>query len=176
MESIALMVKKVSGEDVNLCYQCDKCTSGCPVAYAMDFSPAQIIHACQLGMRDMVLNSSSIWLCAACETCNTRCPQGLDILKVMDALRTIARREKIKPKVPEILAFYETALRSLRLTGTIYEAGVGAVMKMRTGTLMKDRALMMEYIKKGRLGLFPKIRNVFRVNRIFKRVRKYEEF
>jgi heterodisulfide reductase subunit C len=78
--------------------------------------------------------------------------------------------------VPEILAFYETALRSLRLTGTIYEVGVGAVMKMRTGTLVKDRALMMEYIKKGRLGLFPKIRNVFRVNRIFKRVRKYEEF
>jgi heterodisulfide reductase subunit C len=179
MENLAQKIKEASGEDVNLCYQCDKCTSGCPVAFAMERSPAQVIHAAQLGLSDLVFKSNTIWLCASCETCTTRCPQGLDISKVMDALRIIARRERIPPKVPEVPAFYEAALTSLKLTGSLFEAGVSTVMKLKTGTLFKDLPLAREFLRKGRLALFPNLRNlrnVRRVNQIISRVKRYERF
>lgn len=176
MATLASKIKEVCGEDVNLCYQCEKCTSGCPVAFAMDYSPAQVIHASQLDMRDMALNSNTMWLCAFCETCTTRCPQGLDISKVMDSLRIIARREKVEPKVPDVAVLNDLMLKSVRYIGCIYEMGVAAVAKMRSGTLVKEMPLVREYIKKGRLRLLPKFRNIFRINRVFKRVRKYDKF
>lgn len=72
----AEQVQKMTGDHVNLCYQCKKCTSGCPLVFQMDYSPSQIIYAARLGMKELVLNSNTIWLCASCETCTTRCPQS----------------------------------------------------------------------------------------------------
>ncbi|MBU2572747.1 MAG: 4Fe-4S dicluster domain-containing protein, partial [Elusimicrobia bacterium] len=80
-------IAKESGQNVNLCFQCKKCTAGCPVADEMDITPTQVIHAIRLGQNDLVLNSKTIWLCASCETCTTRCPQEVDIARVMDACR-----------------------------------------------------------------------------------------
>ena len=104
---IKLITKKVineSGTDLNLCLQCLKCTSGCPVAYEMDITPAQVIQALRLDRLDKVLSSRTIWLCASCETCSTRCPQGVDISAVMDAGRIIAQRLNYEPKEPDILS------------------------------------------------------------------------
>ena len=67
-------VEEMSAQRVADCYQCGKCTAGCPTAFAMDYPPNQIIRGIQLGMRDAVLSSKAIWVCAACETCTTRCP------------------------------------------------------------------------------------------------------
>jgi heterodisulfide reductase subunit C len=61
-------VQEHGAEDPALCYQCGKCTAGCPIAYAMDYPPHQILRGVQLGMRDVVLSSRTIWLCAACES------------------------------------------------------------------------------------------------------------
>ena len=83
MHSLSLQIKDVVSEDVNLCYQCEKCTSGCPVSYAMDLVPAQIMHASQLNRKQLILKSNTVWLCASCETCTTRWPQGIDISKVV---------------------------------------------------------------------------------------------
>ena len=77
------------GQNVNLCFQCSKCGAGCPVEYAMDYSPVQIIHAIRLGLDDLALTSRTIWLCASCETCTTRCPQNVEVAKVMDAAKII---------------------------------------------------------------------------------------
>ena len=82
-----------SGENVNVCYQCGKCTCGCPVAFNMDLTPTQTMHAVRLGMKDTVLNSRTIWICASCETCTTRCPQGIDIATIMDELKIMARAQ-----------------------------------------------------------------------------------
>jgi len=81
------------GENAYKCYQCKRCTSGCPVARYADMHPAMIMRAVQLGQLDMVFDDRFIWLCTGCETCTTRCPQGIDIAAIMDELKIIARRQ-----------------------------------------------------------------------------------
>jgi len=88
-----------SGQNVNLCYQCRKCAAGCPVSYAMDHTPAQLIHGMGLGMDDLVLNSKTMWLCASCETCTTRCQQDVDVAKVTDSVKITALHQGIKPAI-----------------------------------------------------------------------------
>ena len=91
-----------SGVRVQDCYQCGKCTAGCPVAAFMDLMPRQVMRAVQLGQTDLVLRSSTIWLCASCETCSARCPMELDVAAVMDTLRHIARERGIQPAQKDI--------------------------------------------------------------------------
>src|SRR4030042_6534711 len=98
---LAEAVLHESGQNVNLCYQCMKCAAGCPISYAMDYKPAQLIHAICLGLDDLVLNSKTMWLCASCETCTTRCPQEVDVAKVMGAVKIIAMRRGGKHSIPE---------------------------------------------------------------------------
>lgn len=65
-------VENQSGQKVRICYQCGKCSAGCPVAYAMDLLPNQVMRLVQLGLKEEVLTCATIWLCASCETCATR--------------------------------------------------------------------------------------------------------
>ncbi len=86
-------IKEISGQDVRACYQCGKCSAGCPVASAMDLMPNQILRLIQLGEHERALASRTIWLCASCNTCTARCPKSVDPARLMDALRTILTRE-----------------------------------------------------------------------------------
>ncbi|MFY9726185.1 MAG: 4Fe-4S dicluster domain-containing protein, partial [Bryobacteraceae bacterium] len=52
----------------NACFQCNRCTAGCPLAAAMDLTPAEVVHYLLLGDRETVLQSQSIWACVHCET------------------------------------------------------------------------------------------------------------
>ncbi len=87
-------VEEYSGQDLLICYQCGKCSAGCPAAFAMDLLPSQVIRLIQLGQVREVLDSSTIWFCAACQTCYARCPKGVDLSRIMEALRDIALQEK----------------------------------------------------------------------------------
>jgi heterodisulfide reductase subunit C2 len=88
-------------ENPYLCYQCKRCTAGCPVAEHAGMHPAQIMRAVQLGQYDMIFEDKFIWLCTGCQTCTTRCPQGIDIAAIMDELKIIAWREgKVHPEAP----------------------------------------------------------------------------
>jgi heterodisulfide reductase subunit C len=167
-------IKEIVGEDVNLCYQCEKCTSGCPVSMEMELVPAQVMHAAQLNLKEKILKANTIWLCASCETCTTRCPQGIDISAVMDALRIIARREKVKAAVPLVPAFYSLCLKTLKYIGCVYEIGVAGILRLRARRVMKDLPLAREMLKKGKLKLFPSFRNAFKIRRIIRNVKKYE--
>ena len=128
---LAQEIKKRSGENVFLCYQCKKCTAGCPVAAFFDLTPNQILRACQFGQIEMVLNSRTIWLCAACETCSTRCPQGIDIAGIMDTLEIMAQEKKIKPKARTVPMFYKSANRGIDWFGRMYELGLMAELYIR---------------------------------------------
>lgn len=81
-------VEAVSGENLLVCNQCGKCSAGCPLAYAMDLLPSQVLRLAQLG-DETVLEADTIWTCAACQTCASRCPQGIELPRVMEALRRI---------------------------------------------------------------------------------------
>ena len=87
-------VEEISGQDLLACNQCGKCSAGCPVAAAMDLLPSQAIRLAQLGMEG-VLESNTIWICASCLTCVERCPKGVDLPRLMEALRQIALRKGV---------------------------------------------------------------------------------
>ena len=86
-------IEELSGQNIFACYLCGKCSAGCPVVDKMDILPHQIMRYLQLGAYEIVLNSKTIWLCASCFTCGVRCPKGVDIAKVNEALRLIVLRE-----------------------------------------------------------------------------------
>ncbi len=88
-------VSEISGQDLKLCYQCGKCSAGCPMSFAMDLLPNQIMRLVQLGLEEEIANSNTIWLCASCLTCTVRCPKGVDISRVMEALRLITLRKNV---------------------------------------------------------------------------------
>lgn len=87
-------VEELSGQNLLACYQCGKCSAGCPAVSQMDILPNQIIRLCQLGLKDELLNSKSVWICASCMTCNVRCPKGVKIAEVMEAIRQILLRKR----------------------------------------------------------------------------------
>lgn len=86
-------VAELSGQNVYLCYQCGKCSAGCPMGHAMDILPNQVIRLVQLGMQDDIAASKTIWLCASCLTCTARCPKGVDLARVMEAIRLLTLRK-----------------------------------------------------------------------------------
>ena len=128
---LAHYIQQECGENVYLCYQCKKCTAGCPVAEHFDLTPNQLLRAAQFGQKDLILNSKTIWLCAICETCATRCPQDINITAIMDVFRIMAQREGIKPKVPDVPDFYEAMLRGINLFGRMYELGLMGELYIR---------------------------------------------
>ena len=94
-------ISKMHGaEKVMRCFQCGTCTSDCPVArFSETYRPRQIIRMAQLGLRERVLNSDTIWLCAACFTCTDRCPQDVEVASVIRVLRNVAAEKGIVPQV-----------------------------------------------------------------------------
>ena len=87
-------VQELSGQNLLACYQCGKCSAGCPAVSQMDILPNQIIRYAQLGFKDELLQSKSIWICASCMTCNARCPKGINIAEVIEAIRQILLRKR----------------------------------------------------------------------------------
>jgi len=175
VSEFAEIIKDTSGRDTNLCYQCKKCTSGCPVAYAMDYTPAQLMHAIRLGLKDLVLNSATIWLCASCETCSTRCPQEIDLVKVMDVLRIMAISARVKPKESDIAAFHCTGIANILFFGRSFELDLIRRLKLSTGQFTKDMGLGIKMFKKGKLSLFPSFRGALTTRRIFAKVKEREK-
>ncbi|MHC4641605.1 MAG: 4Fe-4S dicluster domain-containing protein [Planctomycetota bacterium] len=172
---LAEAVLRESGQNVNLCYQCRKCAAGCPISYAMDYKPAQLIHAIRLGMDDLVLNSKTMWLCASCETCTTRCPQEVDVAKVMDAVKIVALRRGIKSAVPDVASFYKAALSNIKMCGRMYELGMIIGLKLRTFDFFKDMELGAKMFKKGKMKIIPSLSGARRTWKIFNRVKNIEK-
>jgi heterodisulfide reductase subunit C len=112
-------VEEISGQTLPSCYQCGKCSAGCPMSSAMDLMPNQIVRLVQLGLEDDIANSKTIWLCASCLTCAVRCPRGVDLAKIMEALRLLTLRENIdRVNISEIPKETVAELPQLALVGS----------------------------------------------------------
>lgn len=87
-------IEEISDQKLSDCYQCGRCTAGCPFARFMDAPPNQVIRFIQLGLKGDVEQATGPWFCAACLVCQTRCPRGVDIPRLMEAVRAIHLRAK----------------------------------------------------------------------------------
>ena len=91
--SFKAKIEELSGENIDLCFQCGGCSSGCPLTEEMDLLPSTVIRYAQLGI-DEVLESNTPWVCVTCFNCEVRCPRGIDIANVMEAVRQTLLRTK----------------------------------------------------------------------------------
>jgi heterodisulfide reductase subunit C len=163
-----------TGVSVTRCYQCGKCTAGCPMAEEMDYTPSHILRLLQLGLpgfEDKVLGAYSPWVCLTCEMCYARCPQDVDIPKMMDFLRSEAvRLNKVNPRANDFVSFHKTMLDSIRYVGRLYEVGMIMGYKARTWHLFEDIMMAPTLFFKGKLKIFPHlIKNRKNMSQIFKR-------
>ena len=94
-------VKELSGENIQLCYQCGMCSGVCPAAPDMDLSPRQVIELARLGMQEEIAESKTAWICATCLACTVNCPRGFDLSKLMEAIRLLTLRKNVDHIRPE---------------------------------------------------------------------------
>jgi len=156
----AVRVKEESKVDFNRCYQCLTCTLGCPVAHYMDHPPNEIVRMVQLGLKDQVLGCSTIWICASCESCVTRCPNEINIPHLMDVLHQMALREGVKPKEPHVPAFHAAFMDPIKRFGRQNEALMSAEHFMRSRdfsvkTLKVAAGLGIGMVTKGKIKIMP---------------------
>ncbi len=165
---------------VSTCYQCKKCSSGCPLTFAMDLLPDQVIRLAILGQEDQVLRSTTIWVCSSCETCTTRCPNNIDIAGVMDWLKEEAVKRGYAVAQPGVSRFHQTFLESVRLGGGrlsepvllgLYTLRRGHLPeKIKSGELLQELRLGWELARRGRLKpkLPKRLKGAKEIKRIFK--------
>jgi heterodisulfide reductase subunit C len=163
-------IEKASGEAVSTCYQCYKCTGGCPVVGEMDIFPHRIIRHIILGDREKVLRSKTIWTCLQCITCSVRCPNDIDIAHVFDTLRKKAVKEG-KEAEKDTWLFDSLFLDSVRKHGRLHEIEAILRYKIKKKNFFEDAKMGMGMFLKGRMGILPhNIRDRAGLKEMFKKI------
>lgn len=163
----AATVESLSHTHIAQCYQCGKCTAGCPVAGHMDSPPTRLIRLLQLGDLDAALRSDSIWQCVSCQTCATRCPKSVDCASILDALRQLAfERGTVSPQQRRTVVFQKAFLDNIRRHGRLNELELIALFKGEV--FLRDRALPVLFED---ADLAPKLQRRRKLHLIGERVR-----
>lgn len=169
-------VESQSGHNIRRCYQCGKCTAGCPVTYAMDLGPRKIMHSIQLGLKDEALNNNTIWMCIFCQTCSVRCPRQIDISKVMESLRYLAIAERRLPPEREIKLFHRLFLDRIKKQGRIHELNLVIRYNLQSRHPFTNASLLPAMLSKRKLSLLPpKVKGASEIKRMFVKVKEIEE-
>ncbi len=155
-EAFIRQVEEESGQQVSRCYQCGNCSASCNYTWVYDYPVHQIMRLIQLGQREIVLSSRSIWLCAACTACTTRCPCNIEVTKVMETLRVISYAEG-NIALRDVAILYQEFLTSVRAFGRVFESGLLPLFNLKTGRLTNDLDLAPKIVKQGKLHLLPRI-------------------
>ncbi|MGQ9920089.1 MAG: 4Fe-4S dicluster domain-containing protein [Desulfobacca sp.] len=149
--SLATQLAASTAISVSACYQCKKCSAGCPLTFAMDLLPDQVIRLALLGQTERLLTCRTIWVCASCVTCTTRCPNGIDIAGVMDWLKEEALKQRAAVDQPEVAAAHRYFLDSLRRAGG--RLSEMALMQRFMLFKMRRRFHLKELLDNAKLGL-----------------------
>ncbi|PIN69108.1 heterodisulfide reductase subunit C [Candidatus Woesearchaeota archaeon CG11_big_fil_rev_8_21_14_0_20_43_8] len=148
----------IDGLDVSGCYQCGKCTAGCPVAHLMDNPPQRMIRLVQIGAIDEALSSNAYWNCVACGTCSARCPRKVKISELMDGLKSFSIKKKMTPKdrsERNIALFNEIFLNNIRRHGRLFEVELVGMNNVLSGHLLRDTTKAPEMLVHGKLKFIP---------------------
>src|SRR4030042_1221725 len=172
-DSLIRIVEKKADVSLNKCYQCKKCSVGCPVAGQTESPPSEIIRRLQLGAGEELLQTGLIWTCLSCETCYARCPNEINFAGVIDALRSIALDKGVpKPKGNPPL-FNRLFLDTVKRFGRAYDLQMIALYKIRTGNIRQDTEKFPTMVKKGKMALLPSLgADRRKIRRIFRRMPK----
>lgn len=136
------------------CYQCGKCTSGCPLSDVFEYKPNQIIRLVQSGNIDAIINSNSIFLCLSCEICSSRCPQDVHIATIMNFIRNEAWKAG-RFRIKSIARFYKTFLRIVGRTGRSFEPGLLLGLNILNGKFFNDMDLALDILRKRKIRILP---------------------
>jgi heterodisulfide reductase subunit C len=175
-KALTKAVRETAGVVLAECYQCGKCTAGCPMARYMDLTPNQVMRLAQVGDEaalETLLGSEALWYCAGCLTCAQRCPRQLDPAAVMDVLREMAHRQgKIPAQARKILAFHQAFLATVEWGGRMAEIPLVMRYKLASLDLLGDALLAPVMLAKRKLPLKPhRIKGRGEVRRIFEKCR-----
>ena len=164
-------VEQLSGTSVRRCFQCGKCSAGCPMATFMEHPPNRVMRLLQLGQWQRILAGRSIWYCVSCETCSTRCPNKVDLCAIMDALRKLSWDQDGPSKESYVQLANRLFLENIRTYGRQYEMRLAAVFNVKSGQFLKDMMLGPKLLTKGKLKVFhQKNKNIAEVEKIFSRI------
>lgn len=168
--------------NISACYQCERCTNACPVAHFMDVKPHQVLRYVQLGWREELMASTTVWVCLSCEMCSTYCPNEVHVAEVILHLRSMASRAPEPPREPVLAEFHRTFLRELQRFGRVNEFWLMASLNMRpsvlraklaTGDWKKEAELGWKLLRKGRLRPLPhRCRAIGGIRRLYRHRRK----
>ncbi|MGB9858828.1 MAG: 4Fe-4S dicluster domain-containing protein [Moorellaceae bacterium] len=166
-------IQEYSRQPVSRCYQCYKCTGGCPVAGSMDLLPHQIIRYVHLGLEEELLRSKAIWLCASCHTCQARCPNGIDVAAVSDALKARILARDLPASLPAVAQFHREFLASIEKNGRVHELGMMAAYKLKTRDFVRDVPLGLKMLAKGKFKFLPeRLRGRGEIRALFQKARR----
>ena len=164
------VIKERTEQDALSCYQCGKCSAGCPMASESDLRPHNLMRLVIQDRREKALADPSIWLCLTCETCSARCPNACDPARVIDALREMSIEAGVADLPRTIGAFHKTFLEQIRNNGRLHEMGLVMAYKLRSGELMNDVTNAPGMLSRGKLSLRPeRIDGVDEIRRIFQK-------
>jgi heterodisulfide reductase subunit C2 len=159
-------------QPISSCYQCKKCSGGCPVSYKRDIQVNEILRLIQLGQKKKLLKSDSIWLCIGCKTCSARCPNHISGAKIMDALRSMSMKVRSEVGDRKAVAFHDSFLATVEHTGRLYDLAMVGLYKLKTATFFDDLKLGMEMGKRGKMPILPhRIHRLQEVKEIFRKAR-----
>jgi heterodisulfide reductase subunit C len=154
VSDLRTFVEKQSGQRILDCYQCGKCSAGCPIDYAMDLGPRQVMRCIQLGLKKEVMQSTTVWLCVSCETCSSRCPAKIDIARVMESLRILAAAEGSQPSEKHIDLFHRSFLNVIKQYGRAHEFSLSAAYVLKSRDF-SNMGLAQTMLSKGKLSIMP---------------------
>ncbi len=166
-----------AGERIKRCIQCGTCTGSCPVSYAMDISPRQLIALFRAGEMERILTSRSIWICASCYACTTRCPSGIKITDTIYALKRTAMERGIVTSAPRAQRLAKIFTKVLMRYGRLHEGSLIAGYQLRTNPLklFGFLPLGLKMMRKKRIGVLPhRIKEHAALARIIRRAREID--
>jgi heterodisulfide reductase subunit C len=155
METTLLETETTTFGNTALCFQCAKCSSGCPISEEMDVLPHQVIHLASLGLTKRVLSTDTIWICANCYACAVKCPNDIDITGIMNSLKQKAIERGMEPSRPEIYKFHQVFAQDVYRRGKAHELWIMGEYNMRLRKPFKNVMLAPKMFLKNKLKIRP---------------------